>query len=140
MGFREKMAWAMLAIMSVTGGLYGLFVFQQSAELGAWAPPNLKYMIGYIILVIVLAIIAGTIIGISRPSEASPPMDERERLISFAGEVWSGRMMGFLIICVLVDFALNRDGNRLFHLAFASLIVSQIAEHVLQILFYRRGV
>ncbi|MCR9078593.1 MAG: hypothetical protein NXH78_05785 [Hyphomonadaceae bacterium] len=140
MGFREKMAWAMLVIMSAMGGLYFYWVFQQSAAIGDWAPPNLRFLIGFVILVIVLAIIAGTVIGISRPSEASPPMDERERMISYSGEVWAGRLMTILILFALGDFAVNDSGNRLFHLTFASLVVSQIAEHVMQILFYRRGV
>lgn len=140
MGFREKMAWAMLVIMSGTGSLYFYWVYQQSMALGDWAPPNLTFLIGYVILVIVLAIIAGIVIGISRPSEASPPMDERERMISFSGEVWAGRLMTVLILCALGDFALSGSGNRLFHLAFASLVISQVAEHIMQILFYRRGV
>ena len=140
MGFREKLAWAMMVIMAGTGGLYYSWVHMQSSAIGAWAPPNIAFLIGYVVLVIVLAIVAGIAIGISRPSEASPPMDERERLILFAGEVWAGRLLSVLILCTLLDFAVSGNGNRLFHLVFASLIISQVGEYVFRIFFYRRGV
>ena len=140
MGFREKLAWAMMVIMASTGVLYYSWVHMQSSALGAWAPPNIAFLIGYVILVIILAIIAGIAIGVSRPSEASPPMDERERLILFAGEVWAGRLLSVLLLLTLADFALGGNSNRLFHLAFASLIISQVGEYVFRIWFYRRGV
>lgn len=140
MGFREKLAWAMMVIMAGTGLLYFSWVQMQSTAMGAWAPPNIAFLIGYVVLVIILATIAGIAIGVSRPSEASPPMDERERLITFAGEVWAGRLMSVLILCALLDFALTGSGNRFFHLVFASLIVSQVGEYVFRIWFYRRGV
>ncbi len=140
MGFREKLSWAMMAIMAGTGVLYFSWVQMQSSALGDWAPPNIAFFVGYVILVIILALVAGIAIGISRPSEASPPMDERERLIVFAGEVWAGRLLSVLLLLSLLDFGLNGNGNRLFHLAFASLIVSQVGEYVFRIWFYRRGV
>lgn len=139
MGFQEKMAWAMMIILIVTGVAYYSLVFQASAALGAVAPPMLPVMIGYVIFLVVLAIIAAILIAATRPSDASASLDERERLIQFKGEAWSGRAMGFLVVCALIDFGLNGDGNRLFHLVFATLILSQIAEYGLQIFFYRRG-
>ena len=140
MGFQEKMAWAMMLILIVTGVAYYNHVFQASAALGAVAPPMLPIMIGYVVFLVVLSIIAAILIAATRPSEANASLDEREQLIQFKGEAWSGRAMGFLILCALVDFGLNGDGNRLFHLVFATLIISQIAEYGLQIFFYRRGV
>ncbi|MEM9180841.1 MAG: hypothetical protein AAGA89_14095 [Pseudomonadota bacterium] len=140
MGFQEKMAWAMMLILIVTGVAYYSLVFQASAALGAVAPPMLPVMIGYVVFLVVLAIIAAILIAATRPSDASASLDERERLIQFKGEAWSGRAMGFLVLCALIDFGLNGDGNRLFHLVFATLIVSQIAEYGLQIFFYRRGI
>ena len=139
MGFQEKMAWAMMLILIVTGIAYYSLVFQASVALGAVAPPMLPIMIGYVVFLVVLAIIAAILIAATRPSEASTSLDEREQFIQFKGEAWSGRAMGFLVLCALVDFGLNGDGNRLFHLVFATLIVSQIAEYGLQIFFYRRG-
>ena len=43
-------------------------------------------------------------------------------------------------MCALLDYGVDGDGSRLFHIAFASLIISQIAEYGLPILLYRRGV
>lgn len=140
MGFQEKMAWAMMVILIVTGVAYYSVVFQASAALGAVAPPLLPLMIGYTVFLVVLITVAAILISISKPSEAGAGLDERDKLIQFKGEAWSSRAMGFLTVCALLDFGVNGDGNRLFHIIFAVLIISQIAEYGLQILFYRRGV
>ena len=140
MGFQEKMAWAMMLILIVTGISYYGVVFQAAGALGQFPPPMLPLMIGYVVFLVVAAIMAAVIISATKPSEANASLDEREQLVQFKGEAWSGRAMGFLIICALIDFGVNGDGNRLFHLVFAIMIVSQIAEYGLQILFYRRGV
>jgi len=139
MGFQEKMAWAMTVILIVTGVAYYSVIFRAAGAIGAFPPPMLPLMIGYVVFLVVAAIVAAIVISATRPSEASASLDERERLIQFKGEAWSGRAMGFLTICALIDFGLSGDGNRLFHLIFAILIISQIAEYGLQILFYRRG-
>lgn len=140
MGFQEKMAWAMMVVLIITGVAYYSVVFQASVALGAVAPPILPLMIGYVVFLVVLITVAAIIIAISKPSEAGAGLDERDKLIQFKGEAWSSRAMGFLMVCALLDFGVNGDGNRLFHIIFAVLIISQIAEYGLQILFYRRGV
>ena len=139
MGFQEKMAWAMMIILSVTGVAYYSQVFQASAALGATVPPVLPLMIGYVVFLVILSIVVAVAISISKPSEASASLDEREQLIQYKGEAWSSRAMGFLVLCALLDFGLNGDGNRLFHAVFGILILGQIAEYGLQILFFRRG-
>jgi len=140
MGFQEKMAWAMMLILIVTGVAYYSVIFQAAGALGQFPPPMLPLMIGYVVFLVIAAIIAAIIISATKPSEANSSLDERERLIQFKGEAWTGRAMGFLSLCALLDFGLNGDGNRLFHLIFAIMILSQIAEYGLQIFFYRRGV
>ena len=140
MGFREKMAWAMIVVLVGTGALYFSWVIQQSLAMGQVAPPNLGFMIGYVVLVVMASIVVAILIAATRPSEATPPLDDREKLIMFSGEVWSGRLLGFLTLVMLVDFDVYGDGNRLFHLIFSSLVVSQVVEYAAQIFFYRRGV
>lgn len=140
MGFQEKMAWAMMLILIVTGVAYCGVIFQAAGALGQFPPPILPLMIGYVVLLVIASIVASILIAVTKPSEASTALDEREKVIQFKGEAWSGRAMGFLILCALLDFGVNGDGNRLFHLVFATMIISQIAEYGLQIFFYRRGV
>lgn len=140
MGFQEKMAWAMMLILIVTGVAYYGVIFQATGALGQFPPPILPLMIGYVVLLVIASIVASILIAVTKPSEASTALDEREKVIQFKGEAWSGRAMGFLILCALLDFGVNGDGNRLFHLVFATMIISQIAEYGLQIFFYRRGV
>jgi uncharacterized membrane protein len=139
-GFQEKMAWAMMLILIVTGVAYYGVIYQAADALGQFPPPILPLMIGYVVLLVIASVVASILIAITKPSEANTDLDEREQLIQFKGEAWSGRAMGFLIICALIDFGVNGDGNRLFHLVFATMIISQIAEYGLQIFFFRRGV
>ena len=40
----------------------------------------------------------------------------------------------------LWHYAVNMDGNMLFHLVFLSLMLGQIADYVFQVVLYRRGV
>ena len=140
MGFQEKMAWAMMIILIVSGVAYYSLIFQASAALGFIAPPFLPILAGYVIFIVVAAIVAATAIALMKPSDANTHLDEQEKLIQFKGEALSSRAMAFLVLCALLDFALSGDGNRLFHFVFAALIISQIAEYGLQIFFYRRGV
>ena len=139
MGFREKMAWAMVVVLIVTGVTYFSTVFQASAALGAVAPPDLPLMFGYAVFLVVLTIVAAVIISVSRPSEAGEGPDERDKLIQYKGEAQSGRLMGALMIGALLGVGMSGDANLLFHFVFANLIIAQIAQFGFQILYYRRG-
>lgn len=140
MGFQEKMAWAMAAILFVTGAAYYGWVFFASSELGQAPPPILPLLILYVVFIVIAAAGMATVIALTNPSEANARLDERERMIQFKGEAWSGRALAFLVLLGLIDFAVFQDGNRLFHVIFAALIISQIAEYCLQIFFFRRGI
>ena len=140
MGFQEKMAWAMTAILIVTGVLYYSWVLHLAGELGHLPPPLLPFIIAYVVLLVVAAIIAAVAIAISNPSEAQASLDEREKIIRFKGEAWSSKAFAFLVLCALLDFSLSGNGNRLFHTVFAALMISQVAEYGFQIFFFRRGV
>ena len=139
MAFQEKMAWAMVGILTVTGALYYAWVFWATTQLGHLPPPILPFLVVYVVLIIVAAALMAAGFAITNPSEANAPLDERERLIQFKSAAQSGRVFGFLIVVGLIDFAVFQNGNRFFHIAFAALIISQILEYGLTVLFYRRG-
>ena len=140
MSFREKTAWVMGIILAVAGVYYFNMVARASSALGEVSPPVIGFVIAYVVLVVIASIIAMSVLGIANHQEANAPADEREkRALDKAGH-WSGYVMGFGVLSGLLHYSVNQDGNMLFHIAFASLMLSQIAEYGLQIWFYRRGV
>lgn len=133
MSFRERAAWVMAILM----GLAGLYYLNVVGELGAAAPP-LSVLIPYTVLVVVASVVAQVALAAWSPREANAPADERERpLLDRAGN-WSGWVLGAGVMGALWHFIYHADGVLMFHLLIGSLIVSQIAEYVLQIILLRR--
>jgi hypothetical protein len=137
MSFREKSAWLMAAVMTVAGLYYFHIVRGASQALGETAPPALA--IAFVILVVVGSVVAQIVLAVSAPKEATAPADERERLIHQRAGNWSGLVLATGAVVSLGHFMVRGDGNMLFHLVMASLIVAQIAEYALQIVLVRRS-
>ncbi|MCF6328390.1 MAG: hypothetical protein L3J02_01130 [Henriciella sp.] len=139
MSFHEKTAWVMGIVMIVAGAYYFNLVARASSALGGVSPPVIGFVIAYIVFVVIASIIAMSALGIANHREANAPADEREkRALDKAGH-WSGYVMAFGVISGLMHYSVKQDGNMLFHIAFGSLMLSQISEYMLQILFFRRG-
>ncbi|MEO0548397.1 MAG: hypothetical protein AAFZ91_00645 [Pseudomonadota bacterium] len=140
MSFMEKTAWVMGGILIVAGALYFRMVIAASEALGAIAPPIIPFVVSYVVIIIIASIVLMGIVGATSPDEADAPADERERRIIDRAGHWSGYVLGFGVLVGLYQFWVREDGNLLFHICFASLMLSQIAEYALQIWFYRRGI
>lgn len=139
MSFREKSAWAMAAVLTAGGLFYFDKVIGLSQALGETAPPIIGFVIAYVVLVVIASIIVMSVVAGASGKEADAPPDEREdRILNKAGN-WSGYVLAVPAIGALWHYSVHMDGNMLFHLVFASLMASQIAEYVFQIILYRRG-
>ena len=140
MSFREKSAWAMSLILTIAGIYYFRKVTGLSQALGETAPPVIGFVIAYVILVVIASIILMSALAMSAGTDADAPADEREKIIQDKAGHWSGYILAVGIFAGLLNYSVSFDGNLLFHIAFASLMLSQIGEYVLQIILYRRGV
>ena len=135
MTFREKSAWAMAALMLVTGVLW----LQWSSDLLPGAPPlaQLGPLAPYVLWVVVGSIVIQTVLAIWFPRQANAPADERERpLIDKAGN-WSGHILAGGMIIGGARFLMFGDGIELFRWVVGGLIASQIAEYAFQVLLFR---
>lgn len=139
MPFREKSAWVMMILLIAMGLLYGRAVFAMSAALGETAPPSIRLIIGITVLIVIGAITAHTLVALTGPSDANAQEDERDKLVLWRAGNLSGLILGFGVVTGLWHFLAQRDANMLFHLVTASLVISQIAEYALTILYYRRS-
>ena len=140
MSFREKTAWAMGTVLLLAGLWYFQRVIGLSESLGHVAPPSIRFVIGYVVLVVIASIIVNVVIASAAGKEAEAPADERERAIIHKAGHWSGILLAVGAVAGLWHFGWLNDGNLLFHIVFGSLMLSQIAEYGIQIFLFRRGV
>jgi hypothetical protein len=138
--FREKTAWAMAAILTGGAAFYINMIISASRALGQTAPPFIGFVIAYVVVIVIASVILMSALAATSPREANAPADERERIIGDKAGNWSGYVMVMPALGALWHYAVNGDGNMLFHLVFLSLMLGQIAEYVFQIMLYRRGV
>lgn len=138
MAYREKSAWVMAALMGAAGLYYLQMAIEVSGAMDGTAPP-MPVLIAYVVLVVIGSVVAQVTLALSSPKEANAPADERERpILDRAGNV-SGYVLAFGAVGSLLHFLSHEDGYLLFHMIMGSLILSQIVEYGLQILFLRRG-
>ena len=140
MSFREQSAWLMTAALLLTGLFYFSFVARLSSELGEIAPPLLPVVGLYLAVLIVLAVVGHVLAAAFAPKDATADMDERDRLIAARSGNLSGYILAAGALLALGHYLVAHNGNALFHGVFASLLISQMAEYGLRILFYRRAV
>lgn len=140
MSFREKTAWAMAMILSLASLFYFNKIITISTALGETAPPIIPVVVAYIIFIMIASIIIMSIVGGTSAKEADAPADEREKIIIDKAGHWSGYVLAAGVMAGLWHFAWQGDGNLLFHIAFGSLMLSQISEYLFQIAFYRQGI
>lgn len=139
MSFHEKSAWAMGLILLIGMGFYLNTVASMSAGLDMVAPPVLPVVIVYVIVIVVLSIAGHIMIAISKPSEADGTMDERDKLIAARAGNIAGVILAVGLLGGLGAYLFTYDGNMLFHAAFLSLMISQVAEYGARIVYYRGG-
>jgi uncharacterized integral membrane protein len=132
MAFREKSAWAMAAVMVLTGLFYAWQVARADAVLPAF--------VGYTIVVIVLSITAHIVLALWNRDEAGAPRDERERLASALAGYRAGLALAAMVATSATVFAVIGDGRLLFNLVIASLIVAQAGAYGLEAWLLRRSV
>lgn len=140
MTYRELSAWVMSAALIAGAAFYFNTVRAASAALGELAPPFVGPVFVYVMILVILSVIGLTIAAMIAPKTANEPTDERERtIVSRAGSL-SGALFGFSVVGGLGGYLFTGDGDLLFYIVFGSLMASQLAEYLLQIWYYRRGV
>ena len=139
MSFREKSAWGMAVVLSAGAVFYFDKVIGVSRATGETAPPLIGFVIAYVVLIVIASVIVMSVLAVSAGKEANAPADERERIIADKAGNWSGYVLAVPALGALWHYTVHMDGNMLFHLIFLSLMLSQIAEYVFQIVLFRRG-
>lgn len=140
MTFHEKSAWIMGLIMAAIGVWYINAVWDISRELGQTAPPLLPLAAAATVMLIIGATVSHIIIAVLNPKEADDTEDERDKQVLRRADNIAGYVLGFGCFAALWQYFIQRDGDLMFHIIVVSLILSQLAEYILTIVYYRRGV
>jgi hypothetical protein len=125
----------MALLLTGAGGVYFVAVREASQALGTTAPAIVVLV--FVLLVVVGSLLTHLVLALASPGEASAPTDERDRQVLHRAGHWSGYVLGGGVLLSLGHYLVYGDGNLLFHLTAASLIVSQIGEYGLQIVLDR---
>ncbi|MBT8106558.1 MAG: hypothetical protein HKN65_12775 [Woeseiaceae bacterium] len=140
MTFHEKSAWIMAFALSIGGLFYAVTVLSMSSGLGALAPPLIPTVVIYTVILVVLAIIGHIVAVAFAPEDADEATDERERRIIDRSGHLSAYVLGAGVLFALGLYLWSYNGNLMFYALFASLMLSQLFEYVVQIALHRRGV
>lgn len=137
--FREKTAWAMASILIGGAAFYLNMIISASRALGQTAPPVVGFVIAYVVVIVIASGLFMSALAAASPREANAPADEREKIIGDKAGNWSGYVMIVPALGALWHYAVNMDGNMLFHLVFLSLMLGQISDYGFQIVLCRQG-
>ena len=140
MPFREKSAWIMSVGLLLGGFWYFRTVFSAWTESGQLASPGASPILAFAGCLVVLAVVGHIVISALAPNDANAPVDEREQQIFVRAGHYSSYVFGFGVVASLGAYVYTGSGDLLFYTVFASLLVGQILEYLLQILFYRTAV
>ena len=137
MSFQEKSAWVMLVALFVPSFLFFYSVFSITSESGALPTPIVPALIGFTIVTVIIAVVGHIVVAVINPNEANAPKDERCKLINRKAGNLSSYVLVLGVISGLGLFLVIQDGNILFYVCFASLVLSQLFEYSLHIFFNR---
>jgi len=137
MPFREKSAWIMSLGLLLGGTIYFGVVIAKTVQLGELVSPRLPLVVIFSIVLVLVAIIGHALAAALAPKDAAAGIDERERrIITLAGHL-SAYIFGFGVVMSLGWYLFSYNGDLLFYGVFASLMLGQLAEYVVQIFLYR---
>lgn len=138
MSFREKSAWAMTAVMALTG----LFYLRLALAVPADAPPvaQLGPLVPYVLAVSFASIVVQVALAVFNLRDARKPADERERQAIHRAGHSAGIVLAVVVVSAAGFFLVQGNGARLFQWVIGGLIISQFADYALQVYFFRRSV
>lgn len=133
MSFQEKSAWIMSLALALGGIIYFSMVLTLSEGIQQLVPPLMPVVIVYTVILIVIAVIGHIVMAIAAPRDASEEIDERGRLINDRAGNYSSYVLAVGVLLGLGIYLISFNGHLLFYTVFASLMLSQLSEYLLQI-------
>ena len=140
MTFTEKSSWISFFIIALVYSQYFLYVFEGLATGSMERAQIFGLFIGATVALIVYQTVLHVILAIFNLKQANEPSDERDRMIATKSGNISGWVLTFSVITIAVTVFIH-DLNAMWsaNLLILALVVSQLAEYVMTLFYYRRG-
>ena len=134
--FEEKSVWIQLAAMVIVLACYVYVSAGMIAQgVRVFTPFFAVFMTAAAAMVVIL--VAGHIVAaITGPTEAA---DERDRLIGWRSESNASWILGAGAFMAITGMGLGFESVWTANLLVVSMFLSEIVKHVLQLVYYRRG-
>lgn len=134
--FEEKSIWVQLISMVVVLGSY---LVKAAGMLSAGINDLMAFVPLFLsaVLLLVTVLVAGHIVmAIAGGSEES---DERDRLIGWRAESRSSWILSVGVLAALAGLIMSVENVLIAHLLLCSMLLTDVAKYVFQIIYYRRG-
>ena len=134
--FEEKSVWIQLVSMvSVLGSYFvvaALMLSKGVTTVIAFVP---LFIVAVGLLVVVL-VVGHIVVAIARRPEGR---DERDRLIEWRAESNSSWILGVGVLAAITGLVVSADNVWIAHLLLLSMLLSEVARIIFQLVYYRRG-
>jgi len=140
MTFTEKSSWISFFIIALVYSQYFLYVFEGLANGSMEKVQIFGLFIGATVALIVYQTVLHVILAIFNLKQADEPSDERDRMFATKAGNISGWVLTFAVITIAVTVFIH-DLNAMWsaNLLILALVVSQLAEYIMTVFYYRRG-
>ena len=140
MPFREKSAWIMSIALLLGGFVYFRAVASAWSDSGQLASPAIPLILAYTGVLVIIAIAGHIVAAALAPKDAHGSVDEREQQIFNRAGYYASFVSAAGVAMSLGIYVFSGSGDLLFYTVFASLMLGQIAEYLLQIVFFRTSI
>ncbi len=134
--FEEKSVWIQLiSLVAVLGSYFvvaALMLSNGVTVVVAFVP---LFTLAVVLLVVVL-VVGHIVVAIASRPEGR---DERDRLIEWRAESNSSWILGVGVLAAITGLVVSVDNVWIAHLLMLSMLLSEVARFVLQLVYYRRG-
>jgi hypothetical protein len=134
--FEEKSVWIQLISLTTVLGSYfvvaALMLSKGVTVLIAFVP---LFIVAVVLLVVVL-VVGHTIVAIAGRPEGR---DERDRLIKWRAESNSSWIVGLGVFAAITGLIVSVDTVWIAHVLMLSVLLSEVAGLIFQLVYYRRG-
>jgi len=134
--FEEKSAWIQLVSLVVVLGGYFVTAAQMLAQGITVVMAYAGVFIGSVVMLVIVLVVGHTVVAIFGGSEKR---DERDKLIEWRAEGHSSWILAAGVSIAVTGLVLSFENVWIANLLIFSLLLSEVAKLVLQIVYYRRG-
>ena len=139
MSYMEKSAGLSLFALFIATGFYMRKTLSASLEQGLIAAPETSTLIIYVALVTIISVVGNIVVSAMASQDAAAGADERDKSIARNASAQAGQFLAVGAVFSLIVYIQTNNGDALFHGVFISLMLSQITQNVLQLVYYRRA-